>query len=104
MTTAPAIQVKQLIFLLSDSGSFMLNRIWKIVVWPWSDISNAKNVTLSGAFLFFQAYNERVELLWLAIAGKRINNAQDIESYEINTIPKDLVIQKILPLMYSCKV
>ena len=33
----------------------MLNRIWKIVVWPWFDISNAKNVTLTGAFLFFQA-------------------------------------------------
>ena len=33
----------------------MLSRIWKIVVWPWFDVSNAKNVTLSGAFLFFQA-------------------------------------------------
>ena len=33
----------------------MLNRIWKIVVWPWSDISNAKNVTLTGALLFLQA-------------------------------------------------
>ena len=50
----------------------MLNGIWKIVVRPWSDISNAKNVTLSGAFLFFQANKkERVELLWLAIAGYR---------------------------------
>ena len=25
----------------------MLNRIRKIVVWPWSDISNAKNMTLT---------------------------------------------------------
>ena len=25
----------------------MLNKIWKIVVWPWCDISNAKNVTLA---------------------------------------------------------
>ena len=49
MTTAPAIQVKQCIL---DSGSFMSNRIWKIVVCPWSDISNAKNVTLTLCYSF----------------------------------------------------
>ena len=49
----------------------MLNRIWKIVVWPYFDISNAINVTLTGTFLFFQEQKERVELLWLAIAGFR---------------------------------
>ena len=56
MTTAPTIQVKQLILLFIRQWVIyvdMLNRIWKIVVWPWPDISNAKNVTLSGAFLFF---------------------------------------------------
>ena len=30
----------------------MLNKIWKIVVWPWSDISNAKNVTLALSYSF----------------------------------------------------
>ena len=30
----------------------MLNKIWKIVVWPWSDISNVKNVTLALSYSF----------------------------------------------------
>ena len=30
----------------------MLNKIWKIVVWPWCDISNAKNVTLALSYSF----------------------------------------------------
>ena len=30
----------------------MLNRIWKIVVWPWFDISNAKNVTTTLSYSF----------------------------------------------------
>ena len=30
----------------------MLNRILIIVVWPWSDISNAKNVTLTFSYSF----------------------------------------------------
>ena len=42
----------------------MLNRIWKIVVWPWFHISNAKNVTLTGAILFFQAKKELNHCGW----------------------------------------
>ena len=30
----------------------MLNKIWKIVVWPWCHISNAKNVTLALSYSF----------------------------------------------------
>ena len=30
----------------------MLNKIWKIAVWPWCDISNAKNVTLVLSYSF----------------------------------------------------
>ena len=52
MTTAPAFQVKQLIYCLLDSGSFMLDKIWKIVVCPWCDISNAKNVTIALSYSF----------------------------------------------------
>ena len=41
----------------------MLNRIWKIVVWPWSDIGNAKNVTLT------LSYSSRHQMKELSYCG-----------------------------------
>ena len=77
----------------------MLNKIWKIVVWPWSDISNAKNMTLT---LPYSVRHKRKELSyygWPLLDGGTEPTMHKNDGKILNhmkLIPKDLVVQKVL--------
>ena len=63
----------------------MLNRIWKIVVWSWSDISNAKNVTLTLPYSFRHKRKRLSYCGWplLDIVALNTQCTSTMERYEI---------------------
>ena len=72
------------------------------ILWsdPWSDISDAKNMTLTLSYSFRYKKAELSYHGWPLLDTETLNEQCTsmilIIQYEINTIPKDHVIQKVL--------